>query len=307
MLTRIDHVMICVPDLAQGDRNLHAPRVHRLPRRLAHRPADPQRDRLPRRGLPRDPEHPRSERGVPGSPDASLAEYLDAGRRVPDRGAAERRPGRGRRRDARARRGRGRDPRRRAAPRQGQELRWHAAFLGPRDALPIFFIQHLTPLAERKAHAAPCRAHPNGVTRVERVYVAVPDVAASARTYARVLGRAGARDPPGRGDQGGHGGVRPRPDRAHGGPAHRAGPRRGGAGPARARARSRCCTVRAISRRPRARWPSTGSPTWSRGCAIPASAPCWCRRSTRPARTSGSWGRKLPGLPPRLKGRRCWS
>ena len=29
--------------------------------------------------------------------------------------------------------------------------------------------------------------------------------------------------------------------------------------------RSRCCTVRAISRRPRARWPSTGSPTWSRG------------------------------------------
>ena len=30
--------------------------------------------------------------------------------------------------------------------------------------------------------------HPNGVTRMERVYVAVPDVAAAARTYARVLG-----------------------------------------------------------------------------------------------------------------------
>src|SRR5262245_44173164 len=29
----------------------------------------------------------------------------------------------------------------------GRELRWKSAALGPRNALPIFFIQHLTPLA----------------------------------------------------------------------------------------------------------------------------------------------------------------
>jgi len=71
---------------------------------------------------------------------------------------------------------------------EGQELRWRAAFLGPRDALPIFFIQHLTPLAERKAQAMRLPRHPNGVTRVERAYLAVPDVAAAAGIYARVLG-----------------------------------------------------------------------------------------------------------------------
>jgi hypothetical protein len=126
---------------------------------------------------------------VPGSPDASLARYLDEGggfRIVAlqsDDLAA----------DVAAMRARGvdvgeiRDGGRRTL--EGQELRWRAAFLGPRDALPIFFIEHVTPLAERKAHARRLPSHPNGVIRVERVYVAVSDVAASARTYARVLGR----------------------------------------------------------------------------------------------------------------------
>ena len=71
---------------------------------------------------------------------------------------------------------------------EGQELRWRAAFLGPENTLPIFFIQHLTPLAERKAQAMRLPSHPNGVTRVERAYIAVPDVAEAARIYARVLG-----------------------------------------------------------------------------------------------------------------------
>ena len=31
-------------------------------------------------------------------------------------------------------------------------------------------------------------AHPNGVERIDRVYVAVPDVAVAAQTYGRVLG-----------------------------------------------------------------------------------------------------------------------
>src|SRR5436190_1256420 len=32
----------------------------------------------------------------------------------------------------------------------GQELRWNVAQLGPSNPLPLLFIQHLTPLAERK-------------------------------------------------------------------------------------------------------------------------------------------------------------
>ena len=68
----------------------------------------------------------------------------------------------------------------------GQELRWKAARLGPEHRLPVFFIQHLTPLAERRGPGA--GTHPNGAQRVDRVYIAVTDVASSATTYARVLG-----------------------------------------------------------------------------------------------------------------------
>jgi catechol 2,3-dioxygenase-like lactoylglutathione lyase family enzyme len=68
----------------------------------------------------------------------------------------------------------------------GQELRWKSARLGPRNPLPIFFVQHLTPLAERRGPQA--GTHPNGALRVDRVYIAVTDVAASAATYGQVLG-----------------------------------------------------------------------------------------------------------------------
>jgi hypothetical protein len=68
----------------------------------------------------------------------------------------------------------------------GAELRWRAALLGERHPLPFFFIQHLTPLAERRG-PRPAN-HPNGVTRVDRAYVAVPDVKAAAETWSRVLG-----------------------------------------------------------------------------------------------------------------------
>jgi catechol 2,3-dioxygenase-like lactoylglutathione lyase family enzyme len=72
-------------------------------------------------------------------------------------------------------------------PPAGEELRWRSARLGPGNMLPIFFIQHLTPLAERRrGHTG---EHPNGARRTERVYIAVPDVAKAAETYARVLGQ----------------------------------------------------------------------------------------------------------------------
>jgi hypothetical protein len=70
----------------------------------------------------------------------------------------------------------------------GTELRWKAAMLGERNPLPVFFIQHLTPLAERRAQSPGAGRHPNGVLGAERVYLAVPNLAAAAETYGRLLG-----------------------------------------------------------------------------------------------------------------------
>ena len=68
----------------------------------------------------------------------------------------------------------------------GHELRWKSARLGASNPLPIFFIEHLTPLAERRrGHTG---EHPNGAQRTERVYIAVSDVAKAADLYSRVLG-----------------------------------------------------------------------------------------------------------------------
>jgi catechol 2,3-dioxygenase-like lactoylglutathione lyase family enzyme len=68
----------------------------------------------------------------------------------------------------------------------GHELRWKSARLGASNPLPIFFLEHLTPLAERRrGHSG---EHPNGALRTERVYIAVSDVAKAADLYSRVLG-----------------------------------------------------------------------------------------------------------------------
>ena len=188
MLTRIDHVMICVPDLAKGIDTYTRlgftvyPGGSHTGRPTHNAIAFHDEDYLEILSI-------RDRSAVaPGSPDAGLAEYLDQGGgfRIVSLQSDDLAG------DVAAMRGRGvdvgelRDGGRRTL--EGQELRWRAAFLGPRDALPIFFIQHLTPLAERKAHATRLPAHPNGVTGMERVYVAVADVAAAARAYARVLG-----------------------------------------------------------------------------------------------------------------------
>jgi len=66
----------------------------------------------------------------------------------------------------------------------GHELRWQSARLGASNPLPIFFIEHLTPLAERRrGHTG---EHPNGARRTERVYIAVSDVAKAADLTSRV-------------------------------------------------------------------------------------------------------------------------
>jgi hypothetical protein len=72
----------------------------------------------------------------------------------------------------------------------GQELRWKTAVLGPRHTLPVFFIQHLTPLDERRRQVPRAAQHPNGVLRIDRVYIAVADVTAAAKELGQIVGLA---------------------------------------------------------------------------------------------------------------------
>ena len=193
MLTRIDHVIIAVPDLDAGIARytrlgfaIHPGGVH-PGRGTANAIAFHDEDYLELLSV-RDPEEQQRAAAAPGSPDAGLVPFLARGggfRWVvvqSDDLAA----------DVAAMRGRGvevsgpTDARRRTPA--GQELRWRRAVLGGPDAPPIFFVQHLTPLAERKRQVERAGRHPNGSLRIDRVYIAVPDVGAAAKTMSRVLG-----------------------------------------------------------------------------------------------------------------------
>jgi hypothetical protein len=70
----------------------------------------------------------------------------------------------------------------------GQHFKWKWTMLGPENPLPLFFIQHLTPMAERRAHTSNAGPHPNGVRFLERAYIVVHDLAASVALYSKVLG-----------------------------------------------------------------------------------------------------------------------
>ena len=190
MLTRIDHVMICVPTLQQGidaypriGFDMQPGGVH-TGKGTHNALAFNQDDYLELLSV-RDPaEHRAAVAG--GGTDAGLGPP-GPGRRIPLRHRAERRPARRRGRDAHARRRRER--RRRGGRRTpaGKELRWKLAALGAKNPLPLFFIEHLTPLEERRRQLLRAGHHPNGVLRIERVYIAVTDVRAAA-VYGRVLG-----------------------------------------------------------------------------------------------------------------------
>ncbi len=70
----------------------------------------------------------------------------------------------------------------------GHTLRWKFAELGSNNPLPLSFVQHLTPLEERWDHLPRSGPHPNTALRLERAYVAVPNVREAATVYASVLG-----------------------------------------------------------------------------------------------------------------------
>ncbi len=64
----------------------------------------------------------------------------------------------------------------------GRTLRWLVAYT---PDVPLFFIQHLTPLEERRGNWP---AHANGVERLERTYIVVEDATGEAERYGLVLG-----------------------------------------------------------------------------------------------------------------------
>ena len=191
MIVRIDHVMVCVPDLTQGIEqyrkigfDVHPGGSH--PGKGTHNAiAFLQDDYVELLAIGDRAEYDAADRQ--GSWGADLAAFVAAGGGIrylilqSDDLAA----------DVSAMRARGVEvsdalegSRRTPA---GQQLRWKAAVLGPRNPLPVFFIQHLTPLAERRKQV-PSAKHPNGVHTLERAYIVTRDATATAATYANVLG-----------------------------------------------------------------------------------------------------------------------
>ena len=190
MFTRIDHVMICVPDLPRAIEqyrqlgfNMHMGGVH--PGKGTHNAIAFNQDDYIELLAIRD----QAEYGA-GSANSwtRLPEFIAAGGGIRyiivqsnDLTA-----------DVAAMRSRGVDVsdaieggRRTPA---GLDLRWKAATLGPKNPLPLFFIQHLTPIEARRMQVPGGASHPNKVFTLERAYIVVENAEATASTYAKVLG-----------------------------------------------------------------------------------------------------------------------
>ena len=192
MFTRIDHVMICVPDLPQGIAQYHKLGFNiypggRHPGRGTHNAiAFLRDDYVELLAIHDQAEH--REAGGFWSSDGGLESYIAAGGGIryvilqSDDLAA----------DVTAMRARGVDvgdavEGSRRTP-GGQDLRWKVAVLGPKNPLPIVFIQHLTPVEERRKQVPVAGNHPNGVYTLERAYIVTRDAEAAAAIYANVLG-----------------------------------------------------------------------------------------------------------------------
>lgn len=193
MFVRIDHVMICVPDLAQGISqyrkmgfNIEAGGDH--PGKGTHNAIAFNTDDYIELLAIRDAAEQRRAAEVAGGTSIGLPEFIAAGGGIryivvqSDDLAA----------DVAAMRSRGVDVSDVASGARktpaGRQLEWKYAFLGEQNPLPLFFIQHVTPLAERRASVAIAGNHPNGAYTLERAYIVTSDVQAAAAVYARVLG-----------------------------------------------------------------------------------------------------------------------
>jgi len=191
MFTRIDHVMICVPDLTQGIAqyvrmgfNMHAGGEH--PGKGTHNAVALNNEDYIELLAVRDPAQYAAS-GKAGTWNTGLTDFIAAGGGIryivlqSDDLAAE----------VVAMRSRGVDvgdvtDGSRCTP-SGQMLQWKSAVLGPKNPLPIFFIQHITPMVERHKQVSTGN-HPNGVYTLERTYIVANDAETTATTYAKVLG-----------------------------------------------------------------------------------------------------------------------
>ena len=189
MLTRIDHVMICVPELEKGMEayrrlgfNIAPGGVHTG--KGTHNAIAFNQDDYVELLAIRD----RAEYDAARGPWGGLPKFIEAGGGlryvILQSDDLEK--------DVAAMRARGVDigdvtAGERVTP-DGTRLQWKSATLGERDPLPLFFIQHLTSVEARRKATPGAGRHPNGVQRIERTYIAVNDLAAEAKAYARVLG-----------------------------------------------------------------------------------------------------------------------
>lgn len=193
MFTRIDHVMICVPDLTRGTEqyrrlgfDIHPGGVH-TGKGTHNAIAFNQDDYLELLAI-RDEREYQSAAASGGGWGSGLPEFIASGGGIryivvqSDNLEA----------DIVAMRARGVDVSdvmdgNRRTP-AGQELRWKRAMLGGRNALPLFFIQHLTPAEERRKQVPRAPDHPNQVYALERAYIVTADAEREAEQYAQVLG-----------------------------------------------------------------------------------------------------------------------
>jgi catechol 2,3-dioxygenase-like lactoylglutathione lyase family enzyme len=192
MFTCIDHLMICVPDLARGVEtykrlgfNVQPGGVH--PGKGTHNAVILNEEDYLELLAIHDPDEDRAAEAQAGRFRRERAAYIAAGGGIryivlqsDDLDA-----------DVRAMRGRGvdvSDVLDGGRQQGGQHFRWKWAMLGPDNPLPLFFIQHLTPMEERRRHTAGAGPHPNGTRFLERVYIVVHDLEASVAMYAKVLG-----------------------------------------------------------------------------------------------------------------------
>jgi glyoxalase-like protein len=193
MFTRIDHIMICVPELEQGMEqfrkmgfNIHPGGVH-AGKGTHNAIAFNEDDYLELLAI-RDQAEYQAAASQPGSFGGGLKDFVASGGGLryiilqSDDLTA----------DVAAMRTRGVDVtdaieggRRTPA---GQELRWKTAMLGRKNPLPMFFIQHITPIEERRRQVPVAGNHPNGVYALERAYIVTDDVATAAAMYANVFG-----------------------------------------------------------------------------------------------------------------------
>jgi len=192
MFVRIDHVMICVPDLAQGIAQYRRLGFDMVPG--GEHPGKGTHIAIAFNGEDyvellaiRDRAEYLAGR-TPGHWSVALDEFVAAGGGIRfvvlQSGALAA--------DVTAMRARGVDVGDAAAGSrrtpQGGELRWKSAVPGPGTPLPVFFIEHLTPVGERRLQVPAAGRHPNGVRAIEAVCIVATDLSAAAERYARVLG-----------------------------------------------------------------------------------------------------------------------